>query len=816
MPFFSDIAEISCRDDSGTVRAHLVIKPLIRSGRVIRDELMIVDAENAAAEGVAPVQLRESCRYSYEIRPVNSGEVLTLEPNKMVDGYENQHLIETGNTAGHWTIRLKDSSNAVVAVGSAEIRSVKMDYLKEYRGMIKGISRMIPEYLFDLGAATDIPLVTEHSDDPPTLQQQVEFLRSILGSRDFRTAMGQVIRMPHDQLVQEPEVRTVLRPFKADGAFHSRIAMGGNRVHIPPAHPLFDRLKALGISNPSLPSTVSVKSRRRTLDTKENRFVKHVLRGFSAFLDHAEEVLAGCSQYRAVIEDISRLRSIVSGHLQAAMFNEVGEIRAIPLGSQVLQKRGGYREVLQHWLQFNLSSRVKWEGLEEVLGGGKSEFPAGKKDLPALYEAWLFLKIIELFREKFAVDESELRKLLSGENNLNFNLCYGRHVSFRGRPLRSGQTLNGELHYNRSFSGTTDPRSAGSWTRVLRPDFTMSFWTGDRSLPDAEKSQDAVHIHFDSKYKVHDIKRIFGDEVMTPDALEKEKRAQWDGNYNRGDLLKMHAYRDAIRRSGGAFVLYPGVVENPERDNRRWQTYRGFHELLPGLGAFAIKPDENGGAEGMVHLSQFLDRVMEQLSNRASMLSIYQANEWDIVETNDRWIREENEKEGVWDPLVEHLGLGGERPVSAHDIMVLIGWCKNHDHLTWIKEKGLYNFRIGAGVPGGIDQIEPRFAEAHMIVLHDASGALAGVWKVTRSGVQLFTRNDMAAKAYPDPSRDKYAVFGVEELPQYSKVYWNKEAVSIVRPELKNPARVGEPVVLSLAEFLRASPMTPEVPESYL
>ncbi len=48
--------------------------------------------------------------------------------------------------------------------------------------------------------------------------------------------------------------------------------------------------------------------------------------------------------------------------------------------------------------------------------------------------------------------------------------------------------------------------------------------------------------------------------------------------------LKMHAYRDAIRRTAGAYVLYPGD-DQPK-------TKKGFHEIIPGLGAFAIRPSD--------------------------------------------------------------------------------------------------------------------------------------------------------------------------------------------------------------------------------
>ena len=75
----------------------------------------------------------------------------------------------------------------------------------------------------------------------------------------------------------------------------------------------------------------------------------------------------------------------------------------------------------------------------------------------------------------------------------------------------------------------------------------------------------------------------------------------------------MHAYRDAIRRTAGAYVLYPG---NPADGNKQ---YQGFHEVLPGLGAFAVRPDSNGKSIGMEAVSDFLDTVIQHLANRTTM-----------------------------------------------------------------------------------------------------------------------------------------------------------------------------------------------------
>lgn len=58
-------------------------------------------------------------------------------------------------------------------------------------------------------------------------------------------------------------------------------------------------------------------------------------------------------------------------------------------------------------------------------------------------------------------------------------------------------------------------------------------------------------------------------------------------------------------------MLYPGRANAPEE-------LKGFHEFLPGLGAFGVAPDENGAAQGFESLEKFLDEMLAHLGNRTT------------------------------------------------------------------------------------------------------------------------------------------------------------------------------------------------------
>jgi hypothetical protein len=137
----------------------------------------------------------------------------------------------------------------------------------------------------------------------------------------------------------------------------------------------------------------------------------------------------------------------------------------------------------------------------------------------------------------------------------------------------------------------------------MRPDFTISLWPAEFSEAEAERQELMVHVHFDAKYRVEDWTGLFG--INSDEVLDEERAVMQSGGApKRADLLKMHAYRDAIRRTEGAYVIYPG------RHGQENVSWFAFNDVLPGLGAFALRP----GAEavGLENLRTFLeDRAAE-------------------------------------------------------------------------------------------------------------------------------------------------------------------------------------------------------------
>ena len=206
----------------------------------------MISAEEAEKQGTAPVQLRESCRYSYEIEGVEKGHKIELEPNRLISRYKNVRLLETRASAGRLHLHLTEDGKRV-ATGIVEIRSIKLDHLEEYRGMLRRLAEDLRGYIFDLGALTSVPMVTEWSEDAPSLAQQVEYLRKTLAGREFRGAMAQILpQLPpeatgkNSQLLIEKQLKNSAqrlgvpaRRFVDELTAHSRLNLGPTTARRP-------------------------------------------------------------------------------------------------------------------------------------------------------------------------------------------------------------------------------------------------------------------------------------------------------------------------------------------------------------------------------------------------------------------------------------------------------------------------------------------------------------------------------------------------------------------------------------------------------
>jgi predicted component of viral defense system (DUF524 family) len=790
------------RSPSGAVVAHVNLMPVKDAESASSAPLAETDEEDARDHGETTIQLRESERYEYEVVPTNGAALRLrcgLSSRRRSLGKSSEKpdagLIETRSFCGTLLLELVegevDDAKAAVATALLDVRSLKLDYRTEYRGMLRRLSDEMAGLVVDARSSAKAGFRSTFEDrtDAGWLQIQLELLRETLDSSDFSAALQRILSFPHERLTTVSDYISTDRPIRWTPSAVRQLVKGNPRREVPVSHPLRTEI---GLE--SVAERLLVPRKSRDLDTLENRFVKFALGEFRTFLTHAQSVFESCAGWGASAALSRRLAASVENWLGRSLFREVGDMRLAPLGSPVLQRKAGYREVLRWWLRFRTAAELSWEGGEEL-------FHAGQRDVASLYEYWLFFELLGWFCQKCrGGNRPAVEELIEGLEECSPNLRLRKRMQlgpFVGTFAGQSRRLNARFTYNRRFEVTQDRHVGGSWTRRLHPDYTLTFWPENLSEAEAEQKELLVHLHFDAKYRVEDIEGLFGAEGS------EDADDEVEGNYKRQDLLKMHAYRDAIKRSQGAYVLYPGRVNAAVK-------LKGFHEILPGLGAFGVAPDENGAAQGLESLEKFLDEVLAHLGNRTTA---QERASYDVAESYT--LKEEAVQYGslVLGESDELSDTMRALPPSEHHVVV--AWYQDSAQLEWTMKLGFAVVRLGDR--RGTWHVPPEFASARHVLLHThksqiADGLLA--LKERKPGYKVFTADDLKAKGFPGSARGEiYAIFEVAPDPVFNGQKWDGRKLQEVMTQFEARRNYRKmkalrslsalPRVLSLRELLK-------------
>jgi len=315
-----------------------------------------------------------------------------------------------------------------------------------------------------------------------------------------------------------------------------------------------------------------------TLDIPENRFVKFFLEQVFDLIVKLRDV----NKYEGYIQDrLQYFYEEVTDYLNDEWLKDVSPLTSIPMNSQTLQKREGYRDIYYFYLNLEFAFQFKWEELEDSL-------QASEKRMSQLYEYWCFFRLINSLKNiaKISSDENDLIEL--SEQGWEIRLKQGKKSKIKFTLLDEEENENNfELYYNRGFSrkGKIDARS---YSLPFRPDYTILYKAPDRKPP--------IYTHFDAKYRsVKELEDFRFDENINAsqhdqdDLTEKElkqvedvKKEETKRKYKNADIYKMHTYKDAISNSLGAYVLYPGDKEGI------FKLYEDYE--VPSIGALPLKP----------------------------------------------------------------------------------------------------------------------------------------------------------------------------------------------------------------------------------
>jgi hypothetical protein len=707
----------------------------------------LYDAETDAEQhNEARYQLVEGCLYDFQIN--DSQYILGDVGENIVQQHKrtpNLGTIAPNIFVGTLSIPLlrKESQEECTKI-DLEVQSIKSGYRDDYRDMLELITEKCTDLLLQANSPVSQHFEIDYTRDSQTLYQKFAFIKSVIGTVEFSEAIHRIVTAPVTKWTETTEEKDIRNARRFSNANIKEILKGGKRTKIPETH----YLKSYGID--TLPERITTIRKADSVDTPENRFVKHALENFLKFCTDINTKAKEFGHKKMQTESDLMIRELES-QLHHTVFKDISRPTTLKLNSPVLQRKEGYREVLRVWLMFDLAAKLIWNGGDDIYRGGK-------KDIATLYEYWLFFKLLDLFQSIFEIDPKDISDLIKETpDGLNLQIKQGKFTALNGVYDSGSRKLNIRFNYNRQFSGKKTYPDSGSWTTTLRPDYTLSFWPHGISESQAEKQELIVHVHFDAKYKIANLIDFL--EKDTENDLDEEKVENRKGIYKNADLLKMHAYKDAIRRTGGAYVLYPGDKSIKQK---------GFHEIIPGLGAFPVKPSKTDS--GIGELKAFVLEIIEHFINRASQREKIAYRTFDIYKDPPE------SGNVVKEPLPEPFN--NNRDLIPDDTFVLVGYYDSSEQYDWIQRTGLYNFRMGSGA--GSLTLDKETVSSKYLLLHTSGDKDSGdLWKIVSRGPKVYSKEDLIKKGYPSPSQDNYLIIQIELVTdsEFENVKWNFRAL---------------------------------------
>ncbi|WP_396187586.1 DUF2357 domain-containing protein [Flavobacterium sp.] len=754
-----------------------------------RKQNTLFDSIDFIENGEAQIQINEGCFYDYEIfDPEDKNEYYFLKTDFVQPNVRKPYIgtIAPNTYVGTLGFDLFNANNSESFNKiKLEVRSVKSEYRSDYRYMLESITEKCTDLIMQIDSPITQHFETNFDNDSQTLYQRFSFVKSLLDSKEFEEATQKILSNPTTKWEEEQEEKDIRGIRRFNQKSIKQLVTKSKRIKISNDHFLN---KSYGIT--SVPIKIDSTRKIESTDTSENRFIKHALEEFLFFCENCETKF---EKYSTAKMESNLLSTKISNIVNQSFFKEISRPTSLKLNSPVLQRKSGYREVLNAWLKFDLAAKLVWKG-------GDNVYDAGKKDIATLYEYWLFFTLLDLLKDVFNIEPKSITELIQyDKGQLSLNLKQGTAIALKGVYTSLSRNLNIQFSYNRSFGGGKKYPNSGSYTTTLRPDYTLSIWPQEiKEAEEAEKTELITHIHFDAKYKVKNfyalIQTAKGEELTAEEEeelLKEEEEEIKKGSFKNQDLLKMHAYKDAIRRTGGAYVLYPGEGKD--------EPFRGFHELIPGLGAFVIKPNKDD--KDKEHLKTFIKLVVSNFIDRASQ------RENIAVKVHDIHKNHKSDSDTLKEPIPEYIN--GEKLIPS-EIFVLVGYATTYERFKWYEENNKYIFRMDEK-PGSLE-LNNEVVNAKYLLLRRSGETIASdLYEIKSKGPKVFSSVHLDKLKYPPSKKpqDYYLAIEMQKVtaPEFENVSWDfKELQEYkkIQEIIKNPySKVGMPFTVSMTELMR-------------
>jgi hypothetical protein len=349
--------------------------------------------------------------------------------------------------------------------------------------------------------------------------------------------------------------------------------------------------------------------------------------------------------------------------------------------------------------------------------------------------------------------------------------------------------------YNRSFGGRKNVDKRGSYSKPFRPDFSIVIIPIEFDKTNwleaelhAESEGRIAYLHFDAKYRGENLPGLFGAEENEDEDLD-DARSAAVGTVKNPDLYKMHTYNEAIRRTVGSYVLYPGVAPTPGQANARFIRY---HEVVPGIGAFALRPVPGGGRPvGLPLLRDFVEEVWRHQLSRFTQS--HRFNYWTEIT-----VREPVETYGskvsevIWD----------KKPPK--DTQVLLGFVRSRGEANLCKGTATFFCHAvewedaATETPGYATDLQFDPFKSDLLTVYNSNKTAPWIAEVAE--VRLVTAQERAAESHRPVGEMKAAYYYRFQLKTIQEV----TSRDVARLVAKRPSR---PVAKSLSDFALCDPV---------
>lgn len=323
-----------------------------------------------------------------------------------------------------------------------------------------------------------------------------------------------------------------------------------------------------------LPDRIHQYEHVTSYDNNENQFVlfflKFCVRTLNSYLN--EFNLSHNQRYFEqgdILTKLNKYKSDLNRTTKSRVFSDISHLTLINKSSTVLTKRAGYKEIYKFFLNIKSVpvSSIKKDDFIDLFEN---------KSIDKLYEYASLFYLSDYLKEIYS--EGTINKdIMFTKKNYSIVLDE-RNDKVKFQYTKEGYPKS-TLYFQRSYT----PTQKTSYAILQSPDFSLLI----------ENKKGSYLYHFDAKFKVKTFDTLYTGLEST---FAKEE-----------DLKSMHAYRDGVKGTCGAYVLYPGNHNSRMRiySDKEKSDYINSKDYFSGIGSIPLEIDSEN-----IQLKKFLKELI--------------------------------------------------------------------------------------------------------------------------------------------------------------------------------------------------------------